>query len=650
MMRFPLSIFSFPLPLLLFFMPCLSLALLRRRDEPLDITIEETNEVMKETISPGILQMLIEAQTLMDNEARTQMDSWPQLESFGGMQTDPLAQLETEMQMQREDGRRMRQEEQQVQERSNNTRIKEKMIGVQRVRVVNGGTPNQGNLQVNVAGMWGYVCDDGFGFVEADIACRSLGYERALTFTRNNHFGSKKSGWWKERVKLFVDEVDCSGVEGDPSATLKDCISFPLGHHDCLYSEIAGVVCATSSQVSLCPPNQFSCPGNPTSCFHRDTVCDGNPDCPNASDEAESLCEDEGVTRVRMERVAHVPGASLGRVEVKRQGQWGTVCDQGFTAEDAKVVCRSLGHEGGWAVPFYGSYLGRGSGPVWLQAPQCRGDEAWLGQCNNAIWRNYSDSCHNHFQDISVFCYDQRVKVRLVEGGRVEEGRVEVQLGGQWGTLCDTSFDHLDAQVVCSTLGLGGEAVAVKGAGEGSKGPMWPLLLDCQGTETNLHQCRIRIALSPCPRTAGAGVTCTRRHGTVDQLLREALPGECGVPEDASAQFLLTLAKVRGGFIPTRFDSPWLVFLRLARPQRELLCGGSILAEDLVVTAAHCVDGLSINSFVVTVGNYNSNYFENLEEEFYVERRVIHEHFNRSSLNNDIALLKLQRKGRRGIR
>lgn len=66
-------------------------------------------------------------------------------------------------------------------------------------------------------------------------------------------------------------------------------------------------------------------------------------------------------------------------------------------------------------------------------------------------------------------------------------------------------------QVVCSTLGLSGEAVAVMGAGEGSKGPMWPLLLDCQGTETNLQQCRIRVAQLPCPRTASAGVTCSGR-------------------------------------------------------------------------------------------------------------------------------------------
>lgn len=51
--------------------------------------------------------------------------------------------------------------------------------------------------------------------------------------------------------------------------------------------------------------------------------------------------------------------------------------------------------------------MGEGSGPVWLQEPLCRGDEAWLGQCKNATWRNYDHSCFDHLQDVSVFCYDQ---------------------------------------------------------------------------------------------------------------------------------------------------------------------------------------------------------------------------------------------------
>ncbi len=44
--------------------------------------------------------------------------------------------------------------------------------------------------------------------------------------------------------------------------------------------------------------------------------------------------------------------------------------------------------------------------------------------------------------------------VRLVEGSTSLEGRVEICMNNQWATVCHTSWNNLDARVVCRQLGL----------------------------------------------------------------------------------------------------------------------------------------------------------------------------------------------------
>ena len=45
--------------------------------------------------------------------------------------------------------------------------------------------------------------------------------------------------------------------------------------------------------------------------------------------------------------------------------------------------------------------------------------------------------------------------LRVVNGANVREGRVEICSDEQWGTICDDSWDALDASVACYQLGYG---------------------------------------------------------------------------------------------------------------------------------------------------------------------------------------------------
>ena len=108
------------------------------------------------------------------------------------------------------------------------------------------------------------------------------------------------------------------------------------------------------------------------------------------------------------------------------------------------------------------------------------------------------------------------VRLRLVGGSSYNEGRVEVNYNGEWGTVCDDGWDDTDAGVVCRQLGFGssGTAIGSAGFGQGS-GTVWLAGVSCLGNESNIMNCgRLSLNITKsCSHSKDAGVNCIKSKG-----------------------------------------------------------------------------------------------------------------------------------------
>ena len=87
-----------------------------------------------------------------------------------------------------------------------------------------------------------------------------------------------------------------------------------------------------------------------------------------------------------------------------------------------------------------------------LNNVQCDGSESHLVNCTHLVTQNCS-----MLETAGVLCKpacQYNGQVNLYGGRSNNEGRVEICMNNQWGTVCDVGFDDGDASVVCKTLGL----------------------------------------------------------------------------------------------------------------------------------------------------------------------------------------------------
>uniref|UniRef100_A0A3P9H0A6 Neurotrypsin n=1 Tax=Oryzias latipes TaxID=8090 RepID=A0A3P9H0A6_ORYLA len=448
------------------------------------------------------------------------------------------------------------------------------------MRLIGGESESEGTVEVFHAGQWGSICDDQWDDSDAEVVCRQLGLSGAAKAWGQAHFG-KSSG------RVWLDEVRCTGNE----LSLEQCTKSAWGEHNCLHSEDAGVSC------------------------HPLT---------------------DGATRL-----VGGAGSHEGRLEIFYQGQWGTVCDDGWTKSNSQVVCRQLD------IP-PGPRFGVGSGPILLDDVNCTGKEPSLLLCSRREWL-----CHDcsHQEDVHIACNPEingeslpaSLRVRLAGGESSREGRVELYLFGQWGTVCDDGWTDQDAEVVCRQLGYSGAAKARLMAyfGEGT-GPIHMDNVNCIGDERSIADCIKQMpGTHNCRHSEDAGVICD--YGEPQHSTKEAKDPAislCGLRLVHTRQ-----RRIIGGENSLRGGWPWQAAIRLrgSKGDGRLVCGATLIDTCWVLTSAHCFKryGNSTKLYKVRVGDYHSLVPEEYEEEYGVDKIVFHPRYHSHSNDYDLALVHL---------
>ena len=89
-----------------------------------------------------------------------------------------------------------------------------------------------------------------------------------------------------------------------------------------------------------------------------------------------------------------------GRLEIFYDGQWGTICNNGWDMNNTRVACHQLGYRYGVRV-LQSWQVEQGPFRIWLDDLACTGSEDSLAMCPHKGWGSHT--CH-FFQNVGIEC------------------------------------------------------------------------------------------------------------------------------------------------------------------------------------------------------------------------------------------------------
>ena len=251
-----------------------------------------------------------------------------------------------------------------------------------------------GLVQISYRETTGYISSVGVEAIVGSIICEQLGYYKYLGQLPDEYLRGAD-----ESIPILLAKPSCLGKESE----LKDCPHWGWGPfpHLSRYGAFS-VQCA-------CEP-KFEC---------------GEPE--------------ESILRLRSKSLPWE-----GRLEVKIDGRWGSVCGHGFSRESATVACRQLGM--GRALSYYKRDARNGGyGAINLRDVECEGHEESLLDCPHYRIESVDLYCTSHYTDVTLRCsaLQPAPRVRLTKPADVNDYRfygvckmVEFEHEGEWHPHC----------------------------------------------------------------------------------------------------------------------------------------------------------------------------------------------------------------------
>ncbi|XP_046378448.2 deleted in malignant brain tumors 1 protein-like isoform X1 [Haliotis rufescens] len=314
------------------------------------------------------------------------------------------------------------------------------------VRLVNGTGGLEGRVEFYHAGRWGTICDDSWDPAEAYVVCAMMGFKdpEALKFTQA-HFGRGADPIWLDNTQCYTNMT-----------SLAQCRTESWGQHNCNHGEDSGARCTGALRtIRRLVEKRTSFPKGCSGWFTNTTGTLTSPQFPLYPNFAQ--CQ-----------YAISPSASTSIIRLQ------------FTMFDLQEGFDFLEvREDGPTGAFLGRFSGQHLPPVMYA---------------KKLWLSFTSDASLGKKGFLASWDESSNGVRLRNGTDVSEGRVEIYRQGEWGTICDDSWDRMEALVVCRMLGyVDGENVNATSLPGGAFGPgSGNIVFDemsCIGVEDNLHEC-----------------------------------------------------------------------------------------------------------------------------------------------------------------